>query len=153
MKTKLLITMLVAAVMLAAMALALPMGAATAAPQAGPAAAPAAAPQAIQNYFARLIYQGNGITATATGNAVGTLGYSLADCYSIVDVTNAQTVTVVISHSADASNWVTWNSFTAVSADGTAFTTSVPYGAYLRATAGLGGSNPVTVTVRCVLKD
>jgi hypothetical protein len=29
----------------------------------------------------------------------------------------------------------------------------VPYGAYLRATVSLAGSNAVTVTVRCTLKD
>lgn len=146
MKTKLLVTMIVAGLMLTAVLAALPLGSAT--------AAPADAPQAaLKNTKTVLLYSGNGITEAKTGSAVYTGGYASAECYSIVDVTSAQTVTAIISHSADATNWVTWNTFSAVSADGTSFTTTVPYGLYFRASVTLGGSNAVTPTIRCVLKD
>lgn len=146
MKTKLFSTLIVAALMITAVLTALPMGSA----QAGPQAAPQSA---LKNIKYALLYSGNGITESKTGSAVYTGGYASADCYSVVDVTSAQTVTAIISHSMDASNWVTWNSYTAASADGTSFTTTVPYGTYMRASASLAGSNAVTVTIRCVLKD
>lgn len=146
MKTKLLATMIVACLMLAAVLVALPLGSATAAPEGAPQAA-------LKNTKTVLLYQGNGITESKTGSAVYTGGYASADCYSVIDVASAQTVTMIISHSADAQNWVTNNTFTAVSADGTAFTNTVPYGLYFRASASLAGSNAVTVTERCVLKD
>ncbi len=145
MKTKLLTTLIVAMLMITAVLAALPIGSA----QAGPEAAPAA----IKNTRAVLLYTGNGITESKTGSAVYTGGYASADRYSIVDVTSAQTVTTILSHSVDSTNWVTDKTFTAVSADGTSFTTTVPYGLYLRATVYLAGSNAVTPTVRCVLKD
>jgi hypothetical protein len=62
-------------------------------------------------------------------------------------------VTVAIDHSADASNWVNLYSYTAVSTNGVAFTHTLVYGEYLRASATLAGSTAVTVTVRCVLKS
>jgi len=146
MKTKLLTTLIVALLMITAVLAALPIGSA----QAGPEAAPAGA---LKTTRAVLLYTGNGITESKTGSAVYTGGYASADCYSIVDVTSAQTVTTILSHSVDATNWVTDKTFTAVSSDGTSFTTTVPYGLYLRATVYLAGSNAVTPTVRCVLKD
>lgn len=139
------LTLVSALVMLALILAVLPLGEA--------AAKPEAAPQAIKTTRTVLLYSGSGITAAATGSAVYTGGYAGADCYNTIDVGSAQTVTMIISHSADAQNWVTGNTFTAVSADGTAFTNTVPYGLYFRAAASLAGSNAVTVTARCVLKD
>lgn len=140
------LTLISALVMLALIVAVLPLGEASAKPE--------AAPQAVLRQVKQVtLYSGNGITTSATGSAVRTSGYANAECYSIVDVTSAQTVTAIISHSADAQNWVTLSTFTAVSADGTAFTTTYPYGEYLRASASLAGSNAVTPTVRCVLKD
>lgn len=149
-QTKTLLTLLVAVLMIAAVFTVLPIGLASAKPEAAPAAAPAAA---LKNTRTILLYSGSGITASANGSAVYTGGYAGADCYNTIDVGSAQTVTMIISHSVDAQNWVTGNTFTAVSADGTAFTNTVPYGLYFRAAASLAGSNAVTVTARCVLKD
>ena len=140
------LTLMSALVMLALIVAVLPLGEA--------AAKPEAAPQAVLRQVKQVtLVSGSGITTSQTGSAVRTSGYANAECYSIVDVTSAQTVTAIISHSADAQNWVTLHSFSAVSADGASFTPTVPYGEYLRATVNLGGSNAVTPTVRCVLKD
>lgn len=144
---RLLMVSLVALVCLGAVAVALGQSAPA---QAAPVSAPAAV---LKNVKQVVLYSGNGITESKTGSAYSTIGYASADCYAIVDVTSLQTVTAIISHSADAQNWVTWNTYSAVSADGTAFTTSVPYGAYFRASVTLGTANAVTPTVRCVLKD
>ena len=146
MKAKLFTTLCVALAMLAVLVTVLPLGQAT-------AATDNSAPQALKNVKQVLLYGGNGITSTKTGSAFYTGGYAAADCYSIVDATDTQTMTTVISHSADASNWVTWYSFSAVSADGAAFTTSVPYGQYLRASVFPQTTNAITVSVRCILKD
>ena len=140
------LTLLSALVMLALIVAVLPLGEVSAKLE--------AAPQGTLRIVKQVtLYSGNGITTSATGSAVRTTGYSNADCYSIVDVTSAQTVTAIISHSADAQNWVTLHTFSAVSADGTSFTPTLTYGEYLRVTVNLGGSNAVTPTVRCVLKD
>jgi len=140
------LTLLSALVMLALIVTLLPLSQAAAAPQAEPQ-------QTLRIVKQVVLLSGTAITTAQTGSAVKTSGYSNAECYSAVDVTNAQTVTAIISHSADATNWVTLNSFAAVSADGTSFTPTLAYGEYLRASVTLGGANPVTATVRCVLKD
>ena len=85
-----------------------------------------------------MLYSGSGITASANGSAVYTGGYAGADCYNTIDVGSAQTVTMIISHSVDAQNWVTGNTFTAVSADGT----RVPYFVLHRRDMLLNGQNP-----------
>ncbi len=140
------LTLLSALVMLALIAAVLPLNSASAKPEASPQGTLRIAKQVV-------LYSGNGITTAQTGSAVRTTGYANAECYSIVDVTSAQTVTAIISHSADAQNWVTLHTFSAVSADGTSFTPTLTYGEYLRASVTLGGSNAVTPTIRCVLKD
>ena len=145
-RIKTLLTLIVAVLMIGAVFTVLPIGLASAKPE--------AAPQDTLRIVKQVtLYAGSSITTNQTGSAVRTTGYSNAECYSIVDVTSAQTVTAIISHSADATNWVTLHSFTAVSADGTSFTPTLAYGEYLRASVTLGGSNAVTPTVRCVLKD
>ncbi len=140
------LTLVSALVMLALIVAMLPMNSV--------AAKPDTATQDVQRIVKQVVlYSGNGITTAQTGSAVRTTGYTNAECYSIVDVTSAQTVTAIISHSADAQNWVTLNTFAAVSADGTSFTPTLAYGEYFRASVTLGGSNAVTPTIRCVLKD
>lgn len=122
-------------------------------------AAPAPAPlAATTNWRQAVLYQGNGITATANGTgyllARPETIYTTADCYNVIDVTDSQTVTIKLQHSGDSSNWVDLVTYANVSADTTAFTTTTLYGAYLRSSVStLGTANPVTITTRCVLKD
>ena len=119
----------------------------------GPVGAVDAAPQRIVERRSVLLYSGAGVTETATGSGVIAGGYANADCFVAVGVTLAQTVTVALSASADNTNWATVTTFAAISADSTVYTRTVVYGEYLRARTTLGGSNPVTATVRCVLKS
>lgn len=100
--------------------------------------------------------------ASASGlvasDAVYTQFYGTASCFSTwvaapivggapVTMTNALQV------SADASNWVTVTTFVSQTSAGTNLTTTALAGAYLRNLATMGNANPITFTVKCVLKN
>ena len=56
--------------------------------------------------------------------------------------------------SADASNWVTITTWAAAQTTaGTLLTTTVLPGAYLRNVATIGNANPITFSVKCVIKN
>lgn len=110
-------------------------------------------PQSILTYRTFLLTASNGITQATNSSAVLMQAYGIADCYSIVDVTDSQTLTAKLQHSADQTNWVDLYTFTAASADGVAFTRTTIYGNYMRAVSTLGTANPVTWTVRCSAKN
>lgn len=91
-------------------------------------------------------------------DAVYTQFYGTASCFSTwiaapilagapVTLTNALQVSV------DASNWVTATAFTAQTTAGTLLTTTALAGAYLRNLATVGNSNPITFSVKCVIKN
>ena len=109
-------------------------------------------PQTVGGYATYLLYSGNGITATVNGTGKVTADYGVADCYTIVDETDVQTVTIALQSSPDNTNWNTTYTYADVTADGVAFTRTVLYGYYTRAGITLGGANPVTVTVRGTAK-
>ncbi len=110
-------------------------------------------PQTVGGWASYLLYSGNGVTAGANGTGKVTADYGVGDCYSIVDATLNQTVTVALQSSPDNSNWNTTYTYAATSADSVTFTRTTMYGQYTRATTTLGTANPVTVTVRCIAKD
>lgn len=117
----------------------------------------AAAPQTanVTAYKTITLYTGNGITQTANGSEKFIGAYGVQDCYQTVDVSNTQTITGALQHSADGTNWVTVHTFSAVSADTTSFTNTAVYGLSARyIVAGLlTSTNPVTVSVTCVYKN
>lgn len=64
------------------------------------------------------------------------------------------TLTNALQASADASNWVTITTWSgSQTTAGTLLTTTVLPGAYLRNQATVGNANPITFTVKCVLKN
>jgi hypothetical protein len=100
------------------------------------------------------LYAGNGVTTTVTGAASSKpAAYGVQDCYQIVDVTDAQTVTGKLQHSPDGTNWADLYTFSAITADNVAFTRTAIYGAYARYAATLATTNPVTITLKCVAKN
>ena len=118
------------------------------------APAPAsAAPDMLKQTQYMTLLNANGVTSSQTGAKMSSLKYTTGDCYSVVDVTSQQTVTVKFQHSGDGTNYVDLASLSSVSSDGTSFTHTLVYGTYIRAVATLGTTNPVTVTAHCVLKD
>jgi hypothetical protein len=91
-------------------------------------------------------------------DAVYTQFYGTASCFSTwiaapILVGAPVTMTNVLQASADASNWVTVTAFTAQTAAGTILTTTSLPGAYLRNLATMGNANPITFSVKCVLKN
>lgn len=108
----------------------------------------------------------NGVTTTQTGAGKVTADYGTLECYSTVDVTLAQRLTVTLQHSPNNSVWADgpmWQFATNVllplagfdgqTADGTTFATGIAYGMYVRPTITISDANPVTVTLRCIAKD
>lgn len=108
----------------------------------------------------------NGIITTQTGTGKVTADYGTLECYMTVDVSDTQTVTLQLEHSPNNVVWAdepVWQfatnvlavvtDFADVSADETSFAIAVAYGQYTRPVITLGTANPVTVTLRCVLKD
>lgn len=119
-------------------------------------AAPNDAPLAAVSSFARYtLLTANGITNTTAGTGTGVriAGFESIDCFGAIDVTLAQTVTLSYQASADGVNYATVETHAAQSADTTVFTRTLVYGEYFRPVATLAGSNPVTVTVKCVAKN
>ncbi len=126
---------------------------------------PAAEASAVDGY-ALYTWTNNGITATANLGGKFTGDYGRFECYSTVDATAAQTVTVALESSPNNTNFAAipmWQ-FTSnvlaadadmadVTADGTTFAIAVLEGLYTRPVVTLGTANPVTVTLRCVGKD
>lgn len=98
----------------------------------------------------------NGITVASDGVGTAYLsgGYGIADCYDVVDATLGNTATVKLQHSYNGVNWVDLLSFPAAFTDTTDFTQTALFGNDTRATVtALANSNPITVSVRCVLKN
>lgn len=101
-------------------------------------------------------------SASAVGwvysDAVYTQFYGSASCFPTwiaapVLAGAPVTMTYALQASADASNWVTVTGFTAQTAASTVVTTVVLPGAYIRGLATMGNSNPITFSVKCVLKN
>lgn len=116
--------------------------------------------------YALYTWTSTGITATTNGVGRFTADYGQFECYETVDATDPQTVTLKFQHSPNNSVWAdgpTWQfssnvldadtDFADVSADGTSFGLVTLYGEYSRPVLTLAGSNPITVTVRCIAKD
>lgn len=96
----------------------------------------------------------NGITQSTTYTAnLYSLYYGVADCYALYDFTLAQTVTVKMQHAIDTNNYFDLITLPAVITDGNYFTTTAIYGRYLRAVATLDTDNPVTISLKCALKN
>ena len=93
------------------------------------------------------------ITADANTSGFNVVDYGRADCYQTVDITSATNVTTTLQHSSDNSNWVDGATLTVQTADGTVQYTTGITGSYLRASIDVMNSNPVTPTIRCILKD
>jgi len=117
-------------------------------------AAPADAPQGTVTSFARYtLLTANKITTTQTGLGVRIANFEWMDCFSAIDATLAQTVTVSYQASADGINYATVASMAAATTDTVDYTRTLVYGEYFRTVATLAGSNPVTVNVKCVAKN
>lgn len=124
-------------------------------------ATPAYPPEhTIQSYTRYTLLTSNGVTATTGGSvsAVGTgvrvAGYDFADCYATFDATDSQTATLALQGSNDGTNYASLATFAAQSADTTIFTRTAIIGEYFRANiTTLGSSNPITVSVKCVMKN
>lgn len=91
-------------------------------------------------------------------DAVYTQFYGTASCFSTwiaapILAGAPVTLTNALQVSADASNWVTVTAFTAQTSAGTLLTTTALAGAYLRNLATVGNANPITYTVKCVIKN
>lgn len=97
------------------------------------------------------------VTSTVTGTLADTRYYGIGDCYSIYDAstTTPQTVTVKTQHSADgaAGTWVdSWTASQQTGA-GVQFSRTTMYGQFTRAIVQVSGINPLTLTVRCAVKN
>ena len=92
-------------------------------------------------------------------DAVYTQFYGTASCFSTwtaapILVGEPVTLTNALQASADASNWVTITTWAAAQTTaGTLLTTTVLPGAYLRNVATIGNANPITFSVKCVIKN
>ncbi|MFZ4773939.1 MAG: hypothetical protein ACOYM3_01160 [Terrimicrobiaceae bacterium] len=95
-----------------------------------------------------------GVTGTVTGTEYYSQYWGSGDCYSIyVASSGAQTATVILQHSPDTVAWVTSVTYAQQTSAGANFTRSQLYGAYTRAIAQISGTNPLTVSVKCALKN
>lgn len=111
-------------------------------------------PQSVTWYDTVQLYSGAAITSAPTGAANSkSVTFGIGDCYQIVDVTDATTVTGKLQHSPDGTNWVDLYTFPAQTADSVVFTRTANYGGYQRYAATLGTTNPVTISAKCVYKD
>lgn len=92
-------------------------------------------------------------------DAVYTQFYGTASCFSTwvaapILAGAPVTLTNALQVSADASNWVTVTTFaSSQTSAGTLLTTTALPGAYLRNLATVGNANPITFTVKCVIKN
>ena len=92
-------------------------------------------------------------------DAVYTQFYGTASCFSTwiaapVLAGAPVTLTNALQASADASNWVTITTWSgSQTSAGTLLTTTALPGAYLRNVATLGNANPITFSVKCVIKN
>lgn len=142
------ITQLVAVFALVALAMVLTF-------QALPAHATDPSPQTISGTPASLSFvAGNGVTASVSTTAQALGNYGVQDCYAYLDVTSSQTVTAIIQHAFASGNWVNGSTIlNATTADTVTFVQLPVYGNYQRVAFTLGGSNPVTASVQCKLKN
>src|SRR5512137_2408112 len=112
------------------------------------------APQSVTWHAAITLYSGESVTAAVTGTAAAKpQDFGIGDCYQIVDATDATTVTGYLQHSPDGTNWSTAYTYPAAITDGVAFTRTAMYGDYTRYWASVATTNPVTITLKCVVKD
>ena len=91
-------------------------------------------------------------------DAVYTQFYGTASCVSTwtaapIVAGEPVTLTYALQASADSTNWMTVTTFVAQTTAGTNLTTTVLPGAYLRGLANIGNANPITFSVKCVLKN
>jgi hypothetical protein len=115
-----------------------------------------AAPQDTVTSIARYtLLTANSITTTARGTGTGVRipNFEYIDCYGVIDVESAQTVTLSFEGSNDGTNYAAVATMAAQTADTTIFTRTLVYGEYYRAKATVGTTNPVTVSVKCVAKN
>lgn len=105
------------------------------------------------------LVESNGTVATAvTGTSRYIQFWGSADCFSAwiagPSVAGAPpTVTNKLQVSADDTYWADLTSFTAQSSASTVLTRTTLAGAYLRTVATVGNTNPVTYSVKCVIKN
>lgn len=118
-------------------------------------AAPEYPPEhSLQSYARYTLLTSNGITQTVNGTGVRVAGYDFADCFGVFDVALAQTATLALQGSADGISYVTLAAFEAQSSDSVVATRTAVLGEYFRAAVTtLGSANPVTVSVKCVVKN
>ncbi len=91
-------------------------------------------------------------------DAVYTQFYGTASCFSTwtaapILAGEPVTLTYALQASADSTNWMTVTTFAAQTTAGTVLTTTTLPGAYLRGLANIGNNNPITWSVKCVLKN
>lgn len=106
-----------------------------------------------QSLGATVNYTGS---ATYNGTGVNVLNYGAADCYFYLDMVDSdtQTVTAKIQHAVNSGQWVDLATIGTQTADGTVFTTAIPYGRFIRAQLAISTiTSPVTSSVSCVLKN
>ena len=108
----------------------------------------------VQSYARYTLLTSNGITQAVNGTGVRVAGYDYADCFGVFDVTASQTATLALQASADGTNYVALATFTAQTTDTVVATRTAVLGEYFRAAVTtLGSANPVTVSVKCVMKN
>jgi len=109
----------------------------------------------VQSYARYTLITANGITTTAAGTGTGVriAGYDYADCFAAIDIASAQTVTLGFQGSADGTNYAPIVTLTAVAGDTTIMTRTAVIGDYFRPVISLTYANPVTVSVKCVMKN
>ncbi|MBK8113293.1 MAG: hypothetical protein IPK44_01590 [Candidatus Accumulibacter sp.] len=121
------------------------------------AAAADPSPQTVSAVETFALYSGTGVTQSGVSlsGLYSMRNYGIADCYTdyIAKGGTFQTATMILQSSADATNWLTDTTFTAMSAVGVSMTRVTVYGYYHRIYATLGNTNPLTITVKCVAKD
>jgi len=96
-------------------------------------------------------------TTTTEGTGVNSINYGAADCYFYNDMdvpATTQALTATLQHAVVSGQWITLATFPVATADGTAFTTTVPYGRFMRATLTVSDTTAaITAAVNCVLKN
>jgi hypothetical protein len=95
-------------------------------------------------------------SATYNGTGVNAINYGTADCYNylVIYPGASQRVTTTLQHAINSGQWVDLVSFTALTTDSVNFTTTVPYGRFIRAQLAISDTtSPITASVSCVLKN
>ena len=104
-----------------------------------------------------LISAAGSAATTVTGDAVYTQFYGSADCFATWISETAAVVPTTVTHklqvSADSVYWADLTSYTAQTTATVALTKTTLAGAYLRDLVTVGNTNPVTFSVKCVLKN